>query len=81
MNFSVVNTPACHTAFVIDAISEIVPGRLLKVASTPEGQEITYIMSNVYRMIKEAKGPEEQHRLLGNFDRLIAKLESLQKIA
>ena len=78
---SVVNTPACHTAFVIDAVSEIVPGRLLKVASTPEGQEIAYIMNNVYKMIKEARTSEEQHRLLNNFDKLIVKLENLQKQA
>jgi len=78
---SVVNTPACHTAFVIDAVSEIVPGRLLKVAATPEGQEISYIMNNVYRMIKEARTAEEQSRLLNNFDKLIVKLENLQRTA
>jgi hypothetical protein len=74
---SVVNTPACSTAFVIDAVSKIVPGRLLKVASMEKGQEISYVMSNIYRMIKEASTRQEKERLSLQMDQLILKLETI----
>jgi len=75
---SVVNTPACPTAYVIDAVAEIIPGRLLKIASElEEGVAIAQVMSNVYRMIREAKGPEEKRRLSISLDRLMYKLENL----
>lgn len=75
---SVVNTPACPTAYVIDAISEIVPGRLLKVASElDEGMAIAQVMSSVHRMIKNAKTIEEKRRLSIDLDRLYHKLEQL----
>lgn len=75
---SVVNTPACPTAFVIDAVSEILPGRLLKVASNlEEGAAIAQVMASVHRMIKTAKTVDEKRRLSIDLDRLYHKLECL----
>lgn len=75
---SVVNTPACPTAYVIDAIAEILPGRLLKVASEADGgMAIATTIATVHRMIKEAKTVDEQRRLSINLDRLYHKLEQL----
>lgn len=75
---SVVNVPACPTAFVIDSVSEILPGRLLKVASQDENYSIAYLMSNIYRMIKEASNQEEKIRLSNQLDKLISNLEKLE---
>jgi len=76
---SVVNTPACPTAYVIDAISEIIPGRLLKVASElDEGMAIAQVMSSVHRMIKTAKTVDEKRKLSIDLDRLYHKLEQLR---
>lgn len=75
---SIVTTPACPTALVLDAIAEIVPGRLLKIASeVEEGESLIYIMNNVYNSIKMAKTSSEKKRLISNFDKLIYRLEKL----
>jgi len=75
---SVVSSPACNTAYVIDAVSDILPGRLLKVANTEEGQEVIYLMNTIYRMIKDASTISEKKRLSNQFDQLIYRLENLK---
>jgi len=74
---SVVNAPACPTAFVIDAISKVVPGRLLKIANTNEGFAVAHIMMNVYNAIKTASTVNEKKRLSNQLDMLIVKLQEL----
>lgn len=75
---SVVASPACNTAYVIDAISDIVPGRLLKVAKdVKEGEENIRLMATIYDMIKNAKTISEKKRLSNQFDQLIYKLENI----
>lgn len=75
---SIVSTPACHTAYVIDAIHEIIPGRLLKIASqSDEGTTTLQIMKSIYDSIKTASTIQEKNRLSDNLDRLILKLETL----
>lgn len=75
---SVVGSPACPTAYVIDAISEIIPGRLLKVASS-EKMDITpfMIVNTLYSRIKSASTIEEKQRLSRQMDQIVYKLESL----
>jgi len=75
---SIVNAPACPTAFVIDAVSKIVPGRLLKVAKSEEGLEVARVMSTVYSMIKEAGTSNEKKRLANQLEMLIGKLQELE---
>ncbi|GEM_PF-4489555 len=73
---SVVTSPAAVKAYVIDAISELVPGRLLKVAD----ENATYakeISNIVYGMIDRAKTSEEKRRIANQFDRIISNLEKL----
>jgi len=74
---SVVSSPAAPKAYVIDAVSSIVPGRLLKVAQ--EAGEVTSLdlIRTIYDMIKQAKTVEEKNRLSTAFDQLIYKLEAL----
>lgn len=75
---SVVGSPACPTAYVIDAISEIIPGRLLKVASS-EKMELNpfMIVNTLHTRIKNASSIEEKQRLARQMDQIIYKLESL----
>lgn len=79
---SVVGSPACPTAYVIDAISEIIPGRLLKVASST-GMDMTpfMIINTLYSRIKSASSIEEKQRLSRQMDQIIYKLESLLNIS
>lgn len=75
---SIVATPACHTAYVVDAISTILPGRILKIASqTDEGTTTLQIMKSIYDSIKTASTIQEKNRLSDNFDRLLMKLDAL----
>lgn len=75
---SIVTTPACPSAVVIDAVAELIPGRLLKIAKeTQEGEAIIYIMNNIYSAIKSASTLKEKERLSINFDKMIYRLESL----
>jgi len=75
---SIVTTPACPSAVVIDAVAELIPGRLLKIAKeTREGEAIIYIMNNIYSAIKSASTLKEKERLSINFDKMISRLESL----
>jgi len=73
---SVVNVPAAVTAYVIEVLTDIVPGRLLKIASN-EGTSFSTleVMSNVYTMIKSSNSREEKIRLGRKLDKLIHELE------
>lgn len=72
---SIVSSPAAPTAYVIDAISEIIPGRLLKVATEKKDYASLDLMNTIYGMIRQANTIEEKKRLSNQFDRLIAQLE------
>lgn len=75
---SVVTSPACVNSYGIDAIAEIVPGRLLKVAQeSSDGLEVARLMSTIYNMIHEASALSEKKRLSNQLDILIQKLENL----
>jgi len=75
---SVVTSPACDTAYVIDAISEILPGRLLKVAAEDSQiGPIVSIMNTIYNSIREAHTFQEKKRLSNQLDALIYKLEKI----
>ncbi len=80
---SVVTTPACPNARVLDAVAEILPGRILKVAAEEiENADVVFkIMSNVYYSIRSASNVHEKKRLANQLDALIAKLESMIKVA
>jgi hypothetical protein len=73
---SVVSSPAAPKAYVIDAVSDLIPGRLLKVAGDSNNYNILEIMSGIYDMIKMASTPEEKRRLSLHLDNAISKLES-----
>jgi hypothetical protein len=76
---SIVPTPAAVSgAAVIDAISEILPGRLLKIAQeTSQGFEVQQIMNTIYAQLKEATTIQEKKRLSNNLDRLLTRLENI----
>ena len=75
---SIVQVPACPTAYVIDAISELVPGRLLKVASdNKDVSENINLINSVYTAIKQADTLNEKKRLNNQLDYLINKLEGM----
>ena len=75
---SVVTVPACSNAYVIDAISEILPGRMLKVASElPEAESKLRIISSLYDAIKQATTIQDKKRLSNQMDSVIAKLEKV----
>jgi hypothetical protein len=77
---SVVTTPACSTARVLDAVSEIIPGRILKVASQEldgEGDAIIRVMASIYQSIKVASTMQEKKALSFRLDMLIDKLEGM----
>ena len=74
---SVVSSPAAPKAYVIDAISSLIPGRLLKVAVENNEYNTLELMKNVYGMIESATSIEEKHRLNFQFDKLLNKLEGL----
>ncbi len=81
---SIVTTPACSSARVLDAISEILPGRILKVASLElpdQTDPIMRTMANIYHSIKIARTAQEKKRLSNHLDGLIHKLEEMLKSA
>ena len=80
---SVVTTPACPNARVLDAVSELLPGRILKVAAEEvENSDIIFkIMSNVYYAIRTASNAQEKKRLANQLDSLVYKLESMMVTA
>jgi len=79
---SIVTTPACANAVVLDAISDIVPGRVLKVASEMGEEEnmVIRIMGSIYQSIRTAKSESEKKRLAHQLDALIYKLENMINI-
>lgn len=80
---SVVTTPACPNARVLDAITEILPGRILKVAKEDidNTDVVLKIMSNVYYAIRTASNTQEKKRLSNQLDALVAKLETMIDIS
>jgi hypothetical protein len=80
---SIVTTPACSSAYVLDAVkdlTEVLGGkpRLLKVAGEQIEEDGTlYLMSNIYSRIKSASNVSEKKRLANQLDLLIFKLESM----
>jgi hypothetical protein len=75
---SFVQTPAAPMSYIIDAVSDLIPGRLLKVAMENESEETNTtmrIMGSIYNAIKEAKTNQEKKVLSNQLDSLIAKLE------
>ena len=81
---SVVTTPACSNAQVLDAVSEVIPGRILKVASNELGGEadaVIKIMASINHSIKHATSTQEKKRLINQFDALIYKLEKMTQAA
>jgi hypothetical protein len=79
---SIVTTPACPNAGVIDAVSEILPGRILKVASEldNDGNLVLRIMANIHQAIKSANSAQEKKRLANQLDALIDKLENMVSV-
>jgi len=74
-DLSIVTTPACPTAYVVDAISKIVPGYVLKIASeSSEGQQKLALINTVYQLIRTARTFEEKKNLNYKFDLLIDEL-------
>lgn len=80
---SIVTTPACPNAGVLDAVSEIIPGRILKVASELGEDEnlVLRIMANIHQSIKSAQSVQEKKRLANQLDALIHKLENMISVA
>lgn len=81
---SVVTTPACTNAAVLDAVAEIIPGRILKVASAElggEGDTIIRIMASLHQSIKLASTVQEKKMLSNQLDALIHKLENMLQVA
>lgn len=80
---SIVTTPACNSAYVLDAVKDLTgvlggKPRLLKVAGEQMEEDGTlYLMSNIYSRIKSASNVSEKKRLSNQFDLLIFKLESM----
>jgi len=74
---SFVNVPAAVTAYVIDVLRAIVPGRLLKIASGEGGVSYNQlqVMASVYDMIKQSNSPQDKLRLSSKLDQLIYDLE------
>ena len=73
---SVVNVPAAVKAYVIDVLKNIVPGRLLKIASEDGlAYNNLQIMASVYDMIRQAQTQQEKIRLANKLDELIVGLE------
>ena len=76
---SIVSVPACSTAYVLDAVSKIIPGRLLKIAASSDSNIVTaQIMTSLYASIKSAKTPQERSRLMDQMDTLLSKLRSME---
>lgn len=73
---SIVTSPAAIKAYVIDAVSELIPGRLLKVANS-NASYAKEISAVVYNMIDKASSVQEKRRISDQFDRVIANLEKL----
>jgi hypothetical protein len=74
---SIVSIPAAPRAMVLDVISDLIPGRLLKVASESGDTTTIQIMNTLFESIKMAKTVDEKRRLKHSFDKLINKLEKL----
>jgi hypothetical protein len=80
---SIVTTPACPNAGVLDAVSEMIPGRILKVASElgEDANLVLRIMANIHQSIKSASSVQEKKRLANQLDALINKLENMISVA
>jgi len=80
---SIVTTPACPNAGVLDAVSDLVPGRILKVASEmgEEANLVLRIMGNIHQSIRVASSESEKKRLAHQLDALIHKLETMLEVA
>jgi len=77
-DLSIVTTPACPTAYVVDAVSKIVPGQILKVAAqTSEGQELLSLVNSLYHLIRNASTLEHKKDLNYKFDILLETLKNL----
>jgi hypothetical protein len=78
---SIVRTPACHTAYVIDSVAELIPGHKLKIASvTSEIESVGVIILGLKEAIKTASSHTEKVRLLNNMDLYINKLQAMVHI-
>lgn len=80
---SVVTTPACSNARVLDAVSEIIPGRILKVASQELGANIDpiiRIMASINQSIKIATTVQEKKALSNRLDAIVHKLEGMLNV-
>jgi len=77
---SIVQTPACSNAQVLCAVSELIPGRILKVAAQEFGGEVDAILritASIYQSIKTASTLQEKKALSYRLDALINKLEGM----
>lgn len=75
---SFVVSPAAPKSFVIDAITDLIPGRMLKVAAEDTNmQTVINVMNTVYLNIRNASTVQEKKRLSNQLDSLLWKLESL----
>lgn len=78
-DLSIVTVPACPTAYVVDAVSKIIPGHILKIASmTSEGQQALALIATIYNMIRTASTYQQKVELNTKFDYLIEKLHRLE---
>ena len=82
---SIVTTPACHTAYVLDSLVNIIPGRILKIASAANKDDpimvTAQIMKSIHESIKTSSTHEDKVRLSDNLDRLMLKLTALAEVA
>lgn len=77
-DLSIVTKPACTTAYAIDVLSEVLPGRILKIAAqTEEGSSLISVINTVYMQIRQAKTKQEKIDLNYKFDMLISKLATI----
>jgi len=80
---SIVTTPACSNAQVLDAVSNIIPGRILKVATEEfrnDADPIIRIMASINQSIKIASSVQEKKALINRLDALINKLETMMQV-
>lgn len=73
---SVVSSPAAIKAYVIDTITKLIPGRLLKVAQEKDMQDTVVLLSTIHSMIKNSNTVQEKQRLVQSFDKIISEIES-----
>lgn len=75
---SIVTVPACHTAYVLDAVSNIMSGRQLKVASlTDDAMIVATIVASLKESIGNAKTYQEKQYIFDQLDQYIIKLTGL----